>query len=115
MKIRMISAALGLALSASAFAQPLQTHRAIGTTGYEVAYEIQHTTDGGYVTVGRIGASPTVLPDIHVVKYDRFGNPTWSRRYGSVNQAPDIGHSIQQTPDGGYVIGFESTTVSNRQ
>jgi hypothetical protein len=115
MKIREIVTAVGLALSASAFAQTLQTHRAIGTAGYEVAYEIQKTEDGGYVTVGRIGVSPTVLSDIHVVKYDRFGNTTWSRRYGSLNQAPDVGHSIQQTPDGGYVVGFESTTVSNRQ
>lgn len=112
---RSLAAALTLTLAAAAFAQPTQAHRVVGTTANEIAYEIENTDDGGFITVGRISQTPTTPADIHVVKYDRVGNHLWSRRYGSSNQANDVGYSIQQTRDGGYIIGFETASISARQ
>jgi hypothetical protein len=112
---RALASAFALTLAAAAFAQPTQAHRVVGTSSHEVAYEIENTDDGGFITVGRISPSPTAPADIHVVKYDRVGNHLWSRRYGSSNQANDVGYSIQQTRDGGYIIGFETTSISARQ
>ncbi len=100
-----IALCCGLAASLLASAQPF--NNVYGLNGDETAYGIAETRDGGTVTVGTIrDASTAAPPDILVVKYDPAGNIVWSSRFGGPGN--DIGWSIQQTTDGGYIIGAET-------
>ncbi|MCC6675760.1 MAG: hypothetical protein IT436_01325 [Phycisphaerales bacterium] len=107
-------AVLIAAAAGAASAQPLQFHRTVGLPANELAYEISPTSDRGFVTVGRTSLTPTTPADIYVVRYDSLGNDLWSRVIGSVDQANDVGYSIRQTRDGGYIIGAETSSISNR-
>ena len=62
------------------------------------AYQISNTNDGGYIIVGyRPNAK-----DLWLIKVDADGNKLWDRTYGGGGQ--DIGVSVQQINDGGYII-----------
>ncbi len=59
-------------------------------------YAAKQTSDGGYIVTGR--ASHDVL----IVKMDAFGNEEWNNAIGG--EKADLGRSIQQTSDCGYII-----------
>ncbi|TET23954.1 MAG: T9SS type A sorting domain-containing protein, partial [Candidatus Cloacimonadota bacterium] len=42
------------------------------------------------------------ISDVYVIRTDKNGNTIWTGTYGGSNE--DWGYSIQQTPDGGYII-----------
>ena len=73
------------------------------------AYSIQKTKDGGYVLAGVKDLQVTsIMPleatgDLYVLKIDSNGNLVWQKTYGGDNL--DSGSSIQQTSDGGYIVG----------
>ncbi|TKJ43323.1 hypothetical protein CEE36_04635 [candidate division TA06 bacterium B3_TA06] len=64
---------------------------------------VQETSDGGYIISGetrRVG-----VPDsskLFILKTDASGDSLWAHLYGS--EGYNIGYSICQTPDGGYII-----------
>ncbi len=99
-----------LTLTYSAFAQapPVQWQRSLGGSLGEELFDIQHTLDGGYVMTGYTTSSNGDVTlalgeeDVWVVKLDSTGTMEWERSYGGSEQ--DIGHSIKQTPDGGYIV-----------
>lgn len=101
-------------LAISAFAQPvIQWQRTFGGSGSDYGYEIQPTTDGGYVIVGLTYSSnsgdvgPTLgTGDYWVLKIDATGNIQWQRTMGGSDK--DGGRAIQQTADGGYILGGET-------
>ncbi|KQT17576.1 hypothetical protein ASG31_09250 [Chryseobacterium sp. Leaf404] len=82
-------------------------------------YAIQQTTDGGYVVVGESSSvdgditnhhgTVGTYSDIWVVKLSNTGNIEWQKSLGG--SSVDIGSSIMQTADGGYIIG--GSTMSN--
>ena len=68
------------------------------------ADSIQQTTDRGYIIAGTINSShinydPT---DICLIKIDENGNKQWGKTFGGPYE--DYAISVQQTPDGGYLI-----------
>ena len=72
-----------------------QWHSAFGTSAYDVAHDVKHTRDGGYIVTGRSDQ------DGHkniVAKTDSNGNVEWQKTFGG------IGNEIEQTNDGGYII-----------
>lgn len=74
-------------------------------------YEVIQTSDGGYIMVGKsFSFSENEDFDVYVVKVDEFGTEEWSKTYGNseASDANEMGNSIQQTADGGYVIVGES-------
>jgi len=76
-----------------------------GGTGDEYAYSIQQTGDGGYIVAGFTDSFGAGNYDIWALKLDSTGAVDWQKTYGgSVNEYVFYS-SIQQTSDGGYIIG----------
>jgi hypothetical protein len=67
----------------------------------EWAYMVRQTVDGGYIAVGYTSTFDT-NGGIYLVKTDGEGNLQWARTLGGPKH--DDGHSVQQTPDGGYIV-----------
>jgi len=86
-----------------------------GGSGYDNAFSIQQTEDGGYIVAGF--SDSTDIPgiknngymDIYIIKIDLKGNIIWQKMYGGSGY--DKAFSIQQTEDGGYIIaGLSDST-----
>ena len=69
-------------------------------------YSVQQTSDGGYIVAGATWPTGAVFTDLYLVKTNANGDTQWSRTYGGTYS--DYGWSVQQTPDGGYIIGGET-------
>jgi len=69
---------------------------------FDAGYSFKETNDGGYVIVGFTGNFGVGSSDIYLIKTDTVGAVQWSKTYGGINQ--DVGLSIQQTLDNGYII-----------
>jgi len=76
-----------------------------GGTGSDVGYSVQQTSDGGYIIAGQydLGSSNSA---ILLIKTNSTGGQVWNRTFGSGSNR-NIGYSVQQTSDGGYIIGGE--------
>jgi uncharacterized delta-60 repeat protein len=74
-----------------------------GSGGGEVAYSIQQTSDGGYIVAGNTHSFGAGLADVWVLKLSADGTVAWQKTYGGGDV--DLAHSIQQTSDGGYIVG----------
>jgi hypothetical protein len=89
----------------------IQWQNTIGGNGNDYLYSIQQTSDGGYILGGYSGSNISgdktentpILSDYWVVKLDAAGKIQWQNTIGgSLN---DELYSIQQTSDGGYILG----------
>jgi hypothetical protein len=93
-----------------------------GTTG-EGCYAIQQTNDGGYI-IGGASASDSsgdktqnnwdlakLTTDYWVIKVDANGNKQWDKRFGGTDV--DKLAALQQTTDGGYILGGSSLSGAN--
>jgi len=65
-------------------------------------YSVQQTIDGGYIIVGSSQFFRTRLTDIYLLKTDGDGNEEWNNTFGGPSL--DMGYSVQQTSDEGYII-----------
>lgn len=81
-----------------------------GGTMIDECYDVQQTADGGYVMVGKSFSFSTMGDyDVYVVKVNGQGVVQWSRTYGgTTTNHNEIGYSIQQTADKGYIISGET-------
>jgi hypothetical protein len=76
--------------------------KAIGGKNNDGGYSLIQTSDGGYAIAGDTKSFGAGNWDVYVVKLDATGNLQWTRTIGGENE--DLGHSLIQTSDGGYVI-----------
>lgn len=74
--------------------------KSYGGSGNEYLYDIQNTSDGGYVLAGRTDSYSGSL-DAYVAKVDVSGTLQWSKSFGVSSN--DYAFSCLQTSDGGYV------------
>jgi hypothetical protein len=74
----------------------------------EHAYDIQHTFDGGYIVAGRTESFGAGSSDMLVLKLDPGGTVSWQKTYGG--NYFEYAKSIQQTKDGGYIVGGRTTS-----
>jgi len=93
----------------------IEWQKALGGYGKDEGYDIQQTTDGGYIVAGSAYSSNSGdvginhgAGDVWVVKLSSAGGIQWQRPLGGYGE--DAGYSIRQTPDGGYILA--GTTAS---
>jgi|GEM_PF-1187348 len=83
-------------------------NRFYGGSSYENAYDIQQTTDGGFIAVGITSSFGNGSYDIWVLKTNASGDSLWSKTYGGSDY--DYAYGIKSTSDGGYIIvGYTSS------
>lgn len=93
----------------------IQWQKALGGTGEDVARSIIRTFDSGYILIGYTGSNDGDVTGNHgawdawVVKLDATGTIQWQKALGG--SGDEIGYSIQQTTDSGYIIA--GLSISN--
>ncbi len=96
-----------------------QWDKRYGGTVDDVLLVLEHAMDGGYILGGftdsGLGGDKTQpswgSSDYWVVKVDSMGIKLWDKRYGGTNL--DAFHSLEQTTDGGYIVGGETMSDSS--
>lgn len=93
----------------------LQWEKSLGGTDYDQANSIIQTSDGGYVALGFSRSNNGDITNAHgnydvwMTKINANGDLLWQHAYGGTQE--DFGYSVEQTPDGGYIIN--GGTASN--
>ncbi|MFB0515890.1 MAG: FlgD immunoglobulin-like domain containing protein [Candidatus Neomarinimicrobiota bacterium] len=104
--IRAVTVVLALAMFSTGLrAQPdtLWT-MTLGRELEEEGLDVQQTFDGGFIIVGYIEASrETGNRDIWLIRTNASGDTIWTKTIGGSGY--DMGFSVQQTPDSGFVVG----------
>ena len=84
--------------------------RTYGGLGKDLGFFVQQTKDEGYIIVGGKKSFWIVGNyDLWIIKTDANGSVLWDRTFGGSGE--DLGFSVQQTNDDGYIIaGYTSFT-----
>lgn len=112
-KLLLLTGVLALTLSIS-FAQEIEWQKSIGGNAGEYLYCVKQTADGGFIMGGMsesgISGDKTENSngnwDFWIIKTDVDGNIQWQNTIGGTDY--DQLATIQQTPDGGYIVGGTS-------
>jgi len=82
--------------------------RTFGGLNDEDSFSLEQTADGGYIITGRTKVFGPFNYDVFLIKTDGNGNSIWSKQFGGANE--DIGTSVQQTTDCGFIVtGYTSS------
>lgn len=63
--------------------------------------DVQRTAEGGYIISGYSNSFGSGGVNVYLIKTDSNGNASWTRTLGGNY---DLGYSVRQTTDGGYII-----------
>jgi hypothetical protein len=81
--------------------------RTFGGINPDFSYTVQQTSDGGYIITGRtssfVGAGSA---DVYLINTDSNGDTLWTETFGGSSN--DIGYSVQQTTDGGFIVAGDT-------
>jgi|GEM_PF-3651742 len=90
----------------------LQWTRCYGGSQSDEPYGAIQTLEGGYAIIGGSNSfSGNNYRDVMVLKVDSAGRTVWGLSAGTTSE--DVGYSIIQTPDSGYVIAGETQYLGN--
>jgi hypothetical protein len=79
--------------------------------GWDEAYSLVETSDGGYAIAGATGTFGPPGGDFWLMKTDGVGNVQWNQTYGGAGE--DFANSLVETSDGGFAIaGYMYVTFS---
>lgn len=91
----------------------IEWQRTLGGTDVDEILALQQTNDGGYILTGNSVSSPSGDKadnkgtfDYWVIKLNSFGSVEWQKTLGG--DSYEFCNSVQQTNDGGYLIGGSS-------
>jgi hypothetical protein len=70
------------------------------------ARSVDQTSDGGFIVLGHTFSYGAGDADFYLVKTDSIGDTLWTATFG--DSAREIGSSVSQTQDGGYIITGET-------
>ena len=90
-----------------------------GGSDYDVAHSVRQTSDGGYIVAGETSSSASGdvsgvnkgNRDFWIIKLNGSGAIEWEKNYGG--NFYEIAYSIQQTSDGGYIVGGATSSSAN--
>ncbi len=80
----------------------LEWDKTFGGSDEDSVYSIQQTMDGGYIAAGFTFSESAGVQDVWIFKLDSDGKLEWDKTFGGSDG--DVGHSIQQTVDSGYIV-----------
>ncbi|MCE3007156.1 MAG: hypothetical protein LW884_02240 [Bacteroidetes bacterium] len=95
-----------------------QWDKTLGGNGLDGINSLQQTADGGYILGGESSSDADIAGgksennqgrDYWVVKLDANGNKQWDKTLGGSGW--DVLSSLQQTSDGGYILGEGLTQI----
>ena len=89
----------------------IQWHETFGGSGFERGYSVEQTDDEGYILVGYTDSYGSGEKDVWLIKTDSNGDLTWNREFGGMEE--DIGYSVRETSDGGYIISGGTWSYGN--
>ena len=82
-----------------------------GYTNSDFAVAAEETTDGGYILLGSTYSYGAGEADFWILKINASGDISWQKTYGG--NGVDWPFSIQQTHDGGYIVGGETYSFAD--
>jgi hypothetical protein len=116
MKAMVRSIGVAFVLVLAAFAQPphLQWMRTFGGPQDDIGSCVRQTSDEGFIVVGTTDCISEVEGYIYLIRTNDNGDTLWTRTFG--RNGFELGASVQETEDGGYVIcGSTMPTGSAQQ
>jgi len=81
--------------------------KTFGGGGEDECRSVQQTSEGGYILAGTTESFGAGWHDAWIVKTDPNGKELWSRTFGG--EGEDRCYSIDQTSDGGYILGGDTS------
>jgi hypothetical protein len=97
------------------FPFPAEPHekwnRTFGGVYPDEGWAVHQTFDGGFIMVGYTASYGGGNSDIWLIKTDSDGYRIWDKTYGGPGS--DFSRSVQQTSDGGYIIGGTTDSYGN--
>ncbi|MBN1755751.1 hypothetical protein JW877_06010 [bacterium] len=76
--------------------------RVLGGTASDIARSVLQSPNGNFTIVGNTESFGADDDDLWVIRLDLNGDTLWTRKYGG--PGAEIGHSVVEAPDEGYVI-----------
>ena len=83
-----------------------QWNKTYGGWGFDSAYSVQQTSDGGYILTGDTKSLDADDNDFWLVKTDPDGNEQWNKTFGGPYD--DFAYSVKQTSDSGYILAGQT-------
>jgi parallel beta-helix repeat protein len=81
-------------------------NKTFGGSNWDMGFSVQQTSDGGYIIVGNTESYGAGKHDVWLIKIESNGNEEWNKTFGGSNW--DMGFSVQQTSDGGYIVAGDT-------